>query len=71
MLELPGVLALYLSQYSTITAISAVILLYIAYYFLMRYCTVRMWGDYDRSKKNMGKTLPPYPNGWFIACKSK
>jgi nitrite reductase/ring-hydroxylating ferredoxin subunit len=30
-----------------------------------------MKGDYDISKKNLGKSLPPYPNGWYIACKSK
>ena len=30
-----------------------------------------MKGDYNTKKKNIGKTVPPYPNGWYIACKSK
>ncbi len=30
-----------------------------------------MDGRYDTKKKNLGKSLPPYPNGWYIACKSK
>ena len=30
-----------------------------------------MKGNYDTKKRNIGKTLPPYPNGWYIACKSK
>jgi cholesterol 7-dehydrogenase len=30
-----------------------------------------MKGDYDVSKKTLGKSLPPYPNGWHIACKAK
>jgi cholesterol 7-dehydrogenase len=30
-----------------------------------------MKGDYETSKKNIGKVLPPYPNGWYIICKGK
>jgi hypothetical protein len=30
-----------------------------------------MKGDYNTKLKNIGKTLPPFPNGWYIACKSK
>lgn len=29
-----------------------------------------MRGDYDTKLKNIGKTIPPFPNGWYIACKS-
>jgi len=50
---------------------SIVTVLYIIYYFIFSYFTVRMKGDYDTKKKNMGKSLPPYPNGWYIACKAK
>jgi hypothetical protein len=46
-------------------------IIYIIYYFIMNYYTVKMEGDYDPKKKNLGKSLPPYPNGWYIACKSK
>lgn len=47
------------------------IVLYAVYYAVFHYFTVRMEGDYDTKKKNLGRSLPPYPNGWYIACKSK
>ena len=50
-------------------ALSAI--LYAIYYSLMSYYTVKMEGAYNTKKKNLGKSLPPYPNGWYIACKSK
>ena len=46
-------------------------MLYVIYYVVFHYFTVRMEGDYNSKKKNLGKSLPPYPNGWYIACKSK
>lgn len=61
----------YLPSYPTLLLFAAITVLYLIYYLLMRYSTVKMEGNYDRSKKNIGKTLPPYPNGWYIACKSK
>ena len=30
-----------------------------------------MNGFYDIKLKKIGKTLPPFPNGWYIVCKSK
>ena len=30
-----------------------------------------MNGFYDIKLKKIGKTIPPFPNGWYIACKSK
>jgi len=45
------------------------LILYMIYYCIFGYFTVRMHGNYDQNKKNMGRTLPPYPNGWYIACK--
>ena len=71
MWTLPPAVQHYLPEYPSLVAICIAILLYIVYHILMRYCTVKMEGSYDRSKKNIGKTLPPYPNGWYIACKSK
>ncbi len=50
---------------------TGLVVLYAIYYAVFRYLTVRMRGDYDTTKKNIGKSLPPYPNGWYIACKSK
>lgn len=61
--------ALYSNQYLIIFSSMAV--LYAVYYSIFRYFIVRMRGNYDISKKNLGRSLPPYPNGWYIACKSK
>lgn len=44
-----------------------IIVIYVIYYRFFRYLTIRMKGSYDISKKK----LPPYPNVWYIACKSK
>lgn len=71
MLVLSAEVEQYLPNYPTLLLIAAITVLYLIYYLLMRYSTVKMEGNYDRSKKNIGKTLPPYPNGWYIACKSK
>jgi hypothetical protein len=27
--------------------------------------------EYDVKKKKIGKPLPPYPNGWYVALHSK
>jgi hypothetical protein len=27
-------------------------------------------GEYDTSRKNMGRPLPPHPNGWYVMCRS-
>jgi nitrite reductase/ring-hydroxylating ferredoxin subunit len=48
-----------------------IVILYSVYYSIFSYFTVRMRGDYDIYKKNIGRSLPPYPNGWYIATKSK
>lgn len=29
-----------------------------------------MKGDYDTKLKHLGRTLPSYPNGWYIVCRS-
>jgi hypothetical protein len=71
MLVLSAEVEQYLPSYPTLLLFAAITVLYLIYYLLMRYSTVKMEGNYDRSKKNIGKTLPPYPNGWYIACKSK
>lgn len=45
-------------------------ILYGVYLYIFKYFEVIMSGDYDSKLKNMGRTIPPYPNGWFIVCKS-
>jgi cholesterol 7-dehydrogenase len=59
------------SAHIYVLALSSIVLLYLLYYYLFSYYIVRMQGDYDVSKKNLGKSLPPYPNGWYIACKAQ
>lgn len=44
---------------------------YLVYYMVFSYFIAPFVGTYDTSKKNLGRTLPPYPNGWYIACKAK
>ncbi len=36
----------------------------------MKHFIVRMEGKYNPKKKNIGKPIPPYPNGWYIVCES-
>jgi hypothetical protein len=43
---------------------------YLIYYHIFSYFNVHMKGNYDPNKKNIGKHLPPYPNGWYIACRT-
>lgn len=54
----------------TLAIPAAILLAYFVYYYIFSYFTVKMKGDYDVSKKKIGRPLPPYPNGWYIACKS-
>ena len=60
-----------LTQEPRLLLLPLALIVYAVYYSIMSYYTVRMEGDYDTKKKNLGKSLPPYPNGWYIACKSK
>ncbi len=32
--------------------------------------TFEVDGKYNKKLKNIGKPLPPYPNGWFVALHS-
>jgi cholesterol 7-desaturase len=47
------------------------IVVYGFYKWAIGYAVIYMKGDYDVKKKRLGKTLPPFPNGWYVACKSK
>lgn len=44
---------------------------YGVYLYFFKYHAVIMAGDYDTKLKNIGKTIPPFPNGWYIVCKSR
>lgn len=45
--------------------------LYVVYLYYFKYHVVIMKGDYDTRLKKIGRTIPPFPNGWYIVCKSK
>lgn len=48
-----------------------VILLYIVYYLIFKGITFRIKGNYNQKLKNIGRPLPAYPNGWYVALHSK
>jgi cholesterol 7-dehydrogenase len=54
-----------------ILIVSISIVLYLVYLYYFKYHEVIMKGDYEIKLKNIGRTLPPFPNGWYIACKSQ
>ena len=57
-------------NYKIVYAILAVVL----YYFYYRFFRVYVWhenGSHTQGKHIIGKTLPCYPNGWFIICRSE
>lgn len=54
-----------------LVAIVGSAILYGLYLYIFKYHEVIMHGDYDTKLKNIGRTIPPYPNGWYIVCKSK
>ena len=58
-----------LSSNSNLIIFSLIILAYGIYKWYLGYAIVPMKGDYNTKKKRVGKTVPPYPNGWYIACK--
>lgn len=45
-------------------------LLYLVYFLRYRKPHILFKGEYDIGKKNIRKTPPPYPNGWYNAAKS-
>ena len=60
----------YLSDYSNLIFGAILVLLYAVYKYHLGYAIVPMKGVYDPKKKRIGKHVPPFPNGWYIACKS-
>lgn len=58
-------------SYTNLALILGAIVLYIIYYCKFREAEFLINPKYDIKKKKMGKPLPPYPNGWYVACHSK
>ena len=61
----------FLASHAVHFTLLGVVATYLLYYFIFSYFIVPFVGNYDITKKNIGKTLPFYPNGWYVACKSK
>jgi hypothetical protein len=58
-------------SYTTLAFLIASIVLYILYYSKFREAEFVINPRYDQKKKKMGKPLPPYPNGWYVAVHSR
>jgi hypothetical protein len=59
------------NSFKVLLALTVSVIGYCIYYKKFAYYKVEMEGDYDVKKKMIGNPLPPYPNGWYIACKSE
>lgn len=55
----------------TSICIAVLIVLYALYLYNFKYHEVLVEGDYNSKVKDIGRTIPPYPNGWYIVCKAK
>jgi hypothetical protein len=60
----------FLEQYLSLILYSLLAVAYFIYYRFSGYAVVKMAGDYDHKRKTLGRHLPPYPNGWYVAAKS-
>lgn len=50
---------------------SVLLILYAVYLYNFKYFVTKMNGKYDHKKKNIGNPIPPFPMGWWIACRSR
>ena len=58
-------------SYTTLAILISSIILYIVYYSKYREAEFLIKPRYDQKKKKIGKPLPPYPNGWYVAVHSR
>lgn len=56
-------------QYSLLT--SAIIILYLIYRAIFKGMVFKTVGTYDQKGKNIGRPLPAFPNGWYVAIRSE
>ena len=57
--------------YTTLAILIGSIVLYILYYSKYREAEFVITPKYDQKKKKIGKPLPPFPNGWYVAVHSR
>lgn len=55
---------------SNMLLVGIAIAVYAVYLLVFKYHKVIMKGYYNTKLKKIGRTIPPFPNGWFIVCKS-
>ncbi len=58
-------------SYTTLIVTLVSVLLYVLYYCKFREAEFVIKPRYDTKKKKIGKPLPPYPNGWYVALHSR
>lgn len=46
------------------------LIVYLIYRAIFKGMTFRAKGNYDTKLKNIGRPLPAYPNGWYVALRS-
>jgi hypothetical protein len=54
-------------NYTSVIVFIIAIALYAAYYCYFHNILFEIKGNYNQKKKHLGKTLPPFPNGWYVA----
>ena len=57
-------------EISTLLKISVALVLYVCYRFIFNGTIYRIKGVYDQKLRNIGKPLPSFPNGWYVALRS-
>jgi hypothetical protein len=58
------------SNYPYLIYSLVIILVYLLYRVYFKGIIFSTRGDYDAKRKNIGNPLPPYPNGWYVACRT-
>jgi hypothetical protein len=58
-------------SYTTLVVTFITVFLYVVYYCKLREPEFVIKPRYDVKKKKIGKPLPPYPNGWYVALHTK
>lgn len=61
---------LLLEHQSTFLSIISFVLAYMIYRYTFRGIIFRTVGNYEQKLKNIGRPLPPFPNGWYIVARS-
>jgi hypothetical protein len=58
-------------NYTTALMFIVAAAIYALYYWYFNGILFEIKGNYNQKKKHLGKALPPYPNGWYVAEQSR